>query len=285
MAFILRVFSSTIGDLRSLGFVRGLGLLLMGALVGSLIGCGSSPNKDNPAEDLSKLYAEAKAEISSGSYDKAVKILEKIDARATGTLMGQQALLDLAYAQWKGTEKTAALSTIDRFIKLHPSSPAFDYGLYLKGLINFNDNLGLFGNLAGQELSERDQRAARDSYQSFSQLVRQFPSSSYAADAQLRMDYIVNSLAAHEVHAARYYLRRGAYLAAANRAKQTITEYERAPAVEEAMAILVESYDLLDLKDLRDDAARILKRSYPDSLYIQENRDKRRGAWWQFWVR
>ena len=257
----------------------------MGALAGTLIGCSSSPNKDNPAEDLSKLYAEAKAEIASGSYDKAVKILEKIDARATGTLMGQQALLDLAFAQWKGNEKTAALSTIDRFIKLHPSSPAFDYGLYLKGLINFNDNLGLFGNLAGQELSERDQRAARDSYQSFSQLVRQFPSSTYAADAQLRMDYIVNSLAAHEVHVARYYLRRGAYLAAANRAKQTITEYERAPAVEEAMAILVESYELLDLKDLRDDAARILKRSYPDSLYIQENRDKRKGAWWQFWSR
>lgn len=257
----------------------------MGALAGTFIGCSSSPNKDNPAEDLSKLYAEAKAEIASGSYDKAVKILEKIDARATGTLMGQQALLDLAYAQWKGSEKTAALSTIDRFIKLHPSSPAFDYGLYLKGLINFNDNLGLFGNLAGQELSERDQRAARDSYQSFSQLVRQFPGSSYAADAQLRMDYIVNSLAAHEVHVARYYLRRGAYLAAANRAKQTITEYERAPAVEEAMAILVESYELLDLKDLRDDAARILKRSYPDSLYIQENRDKRKGAWWQFWSR
>lgn len=257
--------------------------LLVGVSVGVLVGCSSAPNKDNPAEDLAKLYAEAKSELASGTYDKAIKILEKIDARATGTLMGQQALLDMAYAQWKTNEKTAATSTIDRFIKLHPSSPAFDYGLYLKGLINFNDNLGLFGNLAGQELSERDQRAARDSYQAFSQVVRQFPNSNYAPDAQLRMDYIVNSLAAHEVHVARYYLRRGAFMAAANRAKQTITEYERAPAVEEAMAILVESYDRLGLEDLRDDASRVLKRSYPNSRYLPESLSSRGRAWWRFW--
>jgi len=271
--------SSTLGDLSRTSVTRWLGLTLMGLF----LGCSSAPNKDNPAEDLSKLYGEAKSEMSSGSYDKAIKILEKIDARATGTLMGQQALLDLAYSQWKSNEKTAATSTIDRFIKLHPSSPAFDYGLYLKGLINFNDNLGLFGNLAGQELSERDQRAARDSFQAFSQLVRQFPSSTYAADAQLRMDYIVNSLADHEVHVARYYLRRGAFMAAANRAKQTITEYERAPAVEEAMAILVESYDRLGLADLRDDASRVLKRSYPNSRFLPDTLFSRSRPWWRFW--
>lgn len=248
-----------------------------------IAGCGSSPSKDNPAEDLSKLYADAKSDMASGSYDKAIKTLEKIDARATGTLMGQQALLDLSYAQWKSNEKTAAMATIDRFIKLHPSSPAFDYGLYLKGLINFNDNLGLFGNLAGQELSERDQRAARDSFQAFNQLVQQFPNSSYAPDSRLRMDYIVNALAEHEVHVARYYLRRGAFLAAANRAKQTITEFERAPAVEEAMAILVESYDKLGLNDLRDDAARVLKKSYPESRFIPENSSSRVRPWWRFW--
>lgn len=279
MAFISQVLSPSFIALRLAQGARVLAWIGLGVLVG----CSSAPNKDNPAEDLAKLYAEAKSEIASGTYDKAIKILEKIDARATGTLMGQQALLDMAYAQWKSNEKTAATSTIDRFIKLHPSSPAFDYGLYLKGLINFNDNLGLFGNLAGQELSERDQRAARDSYQAFSQLTRQFPNSNYAPDAQLRMDYIVNSLAEHEVHVARYYLRRGAFMAAANRAKQTITEYERAPAVEEAMAILVESYDKLGLADLRDDASRVLKRSYPNSRFLPEALSSRGRSWWRFW--
>ena len=279
MAFISQVLSPSFIALRLAQGARVLAWIGLGVLVG----CSSAPNKDNPAEDLAKLYAEAKSEIASGTYDKAIKILEKIDARATGTLMGQQALLDMAYAQWKSNEKTAATSTIDRFIKLHPSSPAFDYGLYLKGLINFNDNLGLFGNLAGQELSERDQRAARDSYQAFSQLIRQFPNSNYAPDAQLRMDYIVNSLAEHEVHVARYYLRRGAFMAAANRAKQTITEYERAPAVEEAMAILVESYDKLGLADLRDDASRVLKRSYPNSRFLPEALSSRGRSWWRFW--
>ena len=114
-------------------------------------------------------------------------------------------------------------------------------------------------------------------------MTRQFPNSNYAPDAQLRMDYIVNSLAEYEVHVARYYLRRGAFMAAANRAKQTITEYERAPAVEEAMAILVESYDKLGLADLRDDASRVLKRSYPNSRFLPEALSIRGRSWWRFW--
>ena len=119
--------------------------------------------------------------------------------------------LDLAYAQYRSGERAAALATLDRFIKLHPSSPALDYALYLRGLVNFNDNLGFLGSLAQQDLSERDQQASRDAYQSFSQLVTQFPQSRYAEDARARMDYIVNALAAYEVHVARYYFRRGAY--------------------------------------------------------------------------
>ncbi len=242
-----------------------------------------SPEKTNPAEDLDKLYAEAKADIAGGTFDRAIKTLEKIDARATGTLMGQQALLDLSFAQWKSGDKTQALSTIDRFLKLHPSSPAFDYGLYLKGMIHFNDNLGLLGLVAGQELSERDQRASRDAFLAFGQLVRQFPSSRYAADARVRMDYIVNSLAEHEVHVARYYLRRGAPLAAVNRAKYAVTEFEGAPAVEEALAIMVESYDRMGLKDLRDDAQRVLQRSFPQSRFLGNSATVGSRAWWKFW--
>ena len=145
-------------------------------------------------------------------------------------MLAQQAQIERAYLLWKTGEKAQALSTLERFIKLHPTSPALDYAIYLQGLINFNENLGLFGNLASQDLSERDQQASRDAYQSFKQLVEQFPQSSYADDARLRMNYIVNSLAAYEVHVARYYFRRGAYVAAVNRAQQTVQEFQQSPS-------------------------------------------------------
>ncbi len=250
-----------------------------------LVACSSSPNKPNDADNLDKLYAEAKLDHDNGAYDRAIKGYERVEARATGTLIGQQAMLDLAYAQWRSSERVSALATVDRFIKLHPSSPAHDYALYLKGLINFNDNLGIFGSLTGQQLTERDQRASRDAYQSFSQLVLQFPASRYTPDAKVRMDYIVNSLAMYEVHVARYYLRRGAYLAAANRAQQAVTEFDQAPAVEEALAIMVQSYDKLELKELRDGAERVLRKNFPNSRFVEGGTGSGGApkAWWKFW--
>jgi outer membrane protein assembly factor BamD len=140
-------------------------------------------------------------------------------------VLAQQAQLERAYLLWKTAESAQALAVIERFLKLHPTSPAYDYALYLQGLINFNDSLGFLGSLASQDLSERDQQASRDAYQSFRQLTERFPQSSYAEDARLRMNYIVNSLAAYEVHVARYYFRRGAYVAAANRAQAAVTEF------------------------------------------------------------
>lgn len=249
-------------------------------------GCSMLPGKQaEPApEDLGKLYAEAKADLDSAAWDRAIKSLERIDARASGTLLGQQALLDLAYAQWKSTERTTALATVDRFIKLHPSSPAFDYALYLRGMINFNDATGWLGRLSGQSISERDQRASRDAWQAFNQLVTQFPASRYAQDARLRMDYIVNALAEHEVSVARYYLRRGAYLAAANRARQAVTEFDRAPAAEEGLAIMAESYDRLGLNELRDAAQRVLRTNFPESRFLASASDAGvRRPWWRPW--
>ena len=176
-----------------------------------------------------------------------------------------------------------ALATLERFIKLHPTSPALDYALYLQGLINFNDNLGLLGNLASQDLSERDQQASRDAYQSFRQLVEQFPQSTYAEDARTRMSYIVNSLAAYEVHVARYYLRRGAYVAAANRAQQAVQEFQRSPSTEEALIIMAQSYDRLGLVELRDDAERVLKANYPNATLSVDAFGKKKTPWWQLW--
>ena len=185
-------------------------------------------------------------------------------------MLAQQAQIERAYYLWKSGEKAQALSTLERFIKLHPTSPALDYALYLQGLVNFNDNLGLFGSFTSQDLSERDQQASRDSYQSFRQLTEQFPQSTYAEDARLRMNYIVNSLAAYEVHVARYYLRRGAYVAAANRAQQAVQEFQRSPSTEEALVILAQSYDRLGLVELRDDTARVLKANFPNATINAE---------------
>ncbi len=248
-----------------------------------LAACSNTPKDDpNSQANLQKLYEEAKEDMSSGSYDRAIKTLERIEGRAAGTTLGQQAQLDLAWANYKSGERVQAVAVLDRFIKLNPSSAALDYALYMKGLVNFNDDLGLFGRIARQDISERDQQAARDSMQSFKQLVEQFPDSKYAPDARTRIDYITNSLAAYEVHVARYYYNRGAYLAAANRAQAALLEFQYAPALEEALYLMVRSYDKLGLTQLRDDSERVLKQSFPESVYLSGNLRKDK-PWWQVW--
>jgi len=246
-------------------------------------GCSSDPKEDFSGRSAEKLYAEAKADMEAGTYERAIKTLERVEGVGAGTLLAQQAQLDLAYLYWKTSEKAQATATIDRFIKFNPSSPALDYALFLRGVINFNDNLGLLGNLAGQDLSERDQRASRDAYQAFKQLTEQFPSSRYTPDAKLRMDYIVNALAAYEVHVARYYFNRGAYVAAANRAQQAVLEFQQAPATEEALFIMARSYDRLQLATLRDAADRVLRTNFPDSRFVKPLAEAKDRPWWRLW--
>lgn len=249
-----------------------------------LVACGSDPKDEFGGRSAEKLYAEAKADADAGSYDRAIKALERVEGLGATTLLAQQAQLDLAYLYWKTNERAQALATLERFLKYHPSSPALDYAMYLRGVVNFNDNLGLLGSLAQQDMSERDQRASRDAYQAFKQLIEQFPQSRYAADARLRMNFIVNTLAAYEVHVARYYFNRGAYLAAANRAQQAVTEFQQSPAVEEALSLMARSYDKLQLTELRDAAQRVLRLNYPDSAYLTGATAKSAARpWWRFW--
>ena len=230
-----------------------------------------------------RIYAEAKDEAGSGAYDKAVPLYEKLEGRAAGTPLAQQAQIDKAYAQYKAGERPAAIATLDRFMKLHPASPAYDYALYLKGVINFNDDLGLFSFMTRQDLSERDQKAAKESFESFKELVNRFPESRYTPDARLRMNYIVNSLAQYEVHVARYYYSRGAYLAAINRAQLAISDYREVPAIEEALYIMVRSYDALGMTQLRDDAQRVLSTNYPQSTYLTKGFRAKDDPWWKLW--
>jgi outer membrane protein assembly factor BamD len=249
-----------------------------------LAGCGSTPKDETAGWTTDKLYSEAKDEASSGGYERAAKLYERLEGRAAGTVLAQQAEVERAYVLYKSGESAQALSTLDRFIKLHPTSPAVDYALYLKGLVNINDDLGLFGNWSHQDLSERDQQASHDAYQSFKQLVEQFPDSRYAEDAQQRMNYITNSLAAYEVHVASYYFRRGAYVAAANRAQQTVQDFQHSPSIEEALFIMASSYDRLELPKLRDDAERVLRQNFPQSPFLgAQGLQEKKKPWWKPW--
>ncbi|WP_342132634.1 outer membrane protein assembly factor BamD [Hydrogenophaga sp. OTU3427] len=257
------------------------GSLVLATLLGA---CSSAPPKDETIGwSPNKLFAEAMDERNSRNYDKAVSHFEKLEGRAAGTVLSQQAQLEKAYTHHIAGEQAQAIVALDRFIKLHPSSQALDYALYLKGVVNFNDNLGLFGSLASQDLSERDQKAARNSFEAFGELVTRFPESRYTPDARARMVYIVNALAQYEVHVARYYLSRGAHVAAINRAQAALTDYPEAPALEEALFVMVKSYDALGMAQLRDDAARVMEKNYPKSEYLARGFKQKESAWWKLW--
>jgi outer membrane protein assembly factor BamD len=253
------------------------------AIAALLAACASTSEDKTATMSPNKIYADAKEEMDAGAYDKAVPLLEKLEGRAAGTPLAQQAQLEKAYAQYKANDQAQALATLDRFLKLHPASPAVDYALYLKGVVNFNDNLGIFGTLARQSLSERDQKAAKESFESFKELATRFPDSRYTPDARVRMTYIVNSLAEYEVHVARYYYSRGAYVAAINRAQAAVSDYRDVPALEEALFILMRSYDALGMTQLRDDAKRVMEKSYPASEYLSRGSKSTPGPWWKFW--
>lgn len=264
----------------SIAFRRFLMLLAPISLAAILAACGATQAEKDAATPVEKLYADAMDDVESASYDRAIKSLDRIEGKAAGSILAQQAQLELAYLYWKTADKVQALATIDRFIKLHPSSPALDYALYLRGVINFNDDLGFLSSFTGQNLAERDQAAARESYQSFKQLSEQFPDSKYTADARMRMDFTVNMLAEYEVRVAAYYMRRLAYVAAANRAKESVLEFPQTASTPEALAIMVAAYDKLGLTTLRDDAQRVLDKNFPNSTFAVTGK---KSAWWKFW--
>jgi outer membrane protein assembly factor BamD len=261
-----------------------LPLLVLAAL--GLSSCSTTPDADETLSwSASKLYSEAKDAMSEGSYDKAVKYYEKLESRFPYGRFAQQAQLEVAYAYYRQAEPASAISACDRFIRLHPNHPNVDYAYYLKGLANFNEDLGLLGKISNQDLSERDPLAAREAFDSFKELVTRFPDSKYATNANQRMNYLVNALASHEVHVADYYMRRGAYVAAANRAQAALKTYPDAPANERGLAILIDAYEALGLQDLRADAQRIMKLNFPSSPYLA-GADSAVGTdtpWWRLW--
>ena len=253
-----------------------------------LTACGLLPEQvdETKGGSANKLYSEAKTNLNDGNYEKAIKLYEKLEARYPYGRYAQQAQLEIAYAYYKDKDVASAIAAAERFIKLHPNHPSVDYAYYLKGLANFNDDMGLLGKMAGavtgQDLTERDPKAARDSFDAFKDLVTRFPDSKYRPDSIQRMNYLVNALASHEIHVARYYMKRGAFVAAANRAQYTLKNYPQAPANEEGLLILVQAYDKLGMTDLRNDAERVMKTNFPDSKYLA-GKAKGNKPWWQLW--
>ncbi|HUW50595.1 MAG TPA: outer membrane protein assembly factor BamD [Sulfuricella sp.] len=263
-----------------------------------LTACGLLPEVQDETKGWSaqKLYTEAKSEEADGNYEKAIQYFEKLEAHYPYGRYAQQSQIEVAYAYYKTDEQASAIAACDRFIKLHPNHPNVDYIYYLKGLVNFNDDLGLLGTLsekvaetsetlaplAKQDMTERDPKAARDAFESFKELATRFPHSKYAPDAIARMKYLVNTLAMHEVHVARYYYRRNAYVAAVNRAQTVLLDYPQAPAMEEALTIMIKSYNALGMDDLRDDTLRIMQKNFPNSRYFAITK-KADTPWWKIW--
>ncbi|SMC26161.1 Beta-barrel assembly machine subunit BamD [Andreprevotia lacus DSM 23236] len=249
-----------------------------------IAGCAATPKDNDETKGWSaeKLFSEAKAEQASRNYAKSIQLFEKLEARYPYGKYAQQAQLEIAYDQYKDKEPVLALAAIDRFIKSNPAHPSMDYALYLKGLVSFNEVQGFGSAVFQQDMSERDPKAERDSYEAFRTLIARFPESRYAGDAAARMDYLIGALANYELHVARYYYRRGAYLAAANRGKALIETYPKTKQVEGGLGMMVLAYDKLGMDTLRDDAKRVLLKNYPktqvlDGTLLEEM------PWWRPW--
>lgn len=235
--------------------------------------CGYTPPKPgSTAKDPQSAYKEGKDLLDDGSYDSAITAFEQLEARFPYGRYAQQAQIDTIYAHYKLGEMESVVSSADRFIRQHPNHPAADYAYYLKGLAYENSKTDEWlPFLPRQPLSERDAKGAQNAFDTFRQLVTNYPDSRYAEDSRKRMAELVEALATHELNAANYYLKRRAPVAAVNRAQYIIVNYSNSPAVEEALAILVKSYDTLKLDKLRNDAERVLRQNYPQSRFLAQN--------------
>lgn len=251
----------------------------------SLTACGLLPEQKDETVGWSaaKLYSEAKDELNAGGYDKAIKYFEKLESRYPFGTYAQQAQMDIAYAYYRQNEQAQGLAAVDRFIKLHPNHPNVDYMYYLRGLINFNDRTSIFDTFTDQDNTERDPKAMRDAFDSFKLLAERFPDSKYAPDAIARMKYLVNAMSQYDVHVANYYFRRGAYVSAANRAQAAIKQYPDSPANEEALFILMRSYEALGQTKLKEDTERIIQATYPNSPWYTGGPKQKAKPWWKIW--
>ncbi len=239
-------------------------------------GCALLPELIDETKDwsASKLYLEAKESQSNGDYLTALDYLQKLEARFPFGRYAMQAQLDTAYIHYRNNEPALAIAAADRFIKLHPMSEFAAYAYYLKGIVNFNRNRGFLDDIFPTDPSQRDPGATLSSFNDFNELIRRFPQSKYAMDARKRMVYLRNNMAKHEIHAADYYMRRGAYLAAANRASTVVRNFQRSTSVKPALEIMIKAYGKLGLTELANDTQQVLTMNLNTGRFVTDEVSK-----------
>ncbi|SEI38013.1 Beta-barrel assembly machine subunit BamD [Azotobacter beijerinckii] len=246
--------------------------LLLIATLALIAACGSKKEKEDAVdENLSEteLYQQAQTNIGNNDYNAAITKLKALESRYPFGRYAEQAQLELIYAYNKTQEPEASRSAAERFIRLHPQHPNVDYAYYLKGLASFDQDRGMLSRFLPLDMTKRDPGAARDSFNEFAQLTSRYPSSRYAPDAKARMVYLRNLLAAYEIHVAHYYLKREAYVAAANRGRYVVENMQETPSVGDGLAVMVEAYQRLTLDELADTSLETLKLNYPDHPSLQ----------------
>jgi len=256
--------------------------LFIFCLAGILQGCetlqnlklgDSGSDQEYTDWDAKKFHEQAKSSMEAKNYQKAIKLYETLESRYPFGDYAAQTQLDVAYAYYKNDDPEAAIAAVDRFIKIHPRNPSVDYAYYLKGLVNFNRSIGFIERFLPTDATQRNPSNVKEAYDNFDELVRRFPNSKYAPDAKQRMLALRNNLAMYEIHVARFYIKRRAYVAAANRGSYVVKEFQRTPAVPYALKVMEEAYTKLGLDDLAADAKRVYDQNYPDGPPVAEYRE------------
>ena len=239
----------------------------------AIAGCSMWGEEQDPTKGWSaqRLYDAAKSSLDRKDYQQAIEYYEKLDVRYPFGPLAMQGQLDIIYAHYKADDAASALAAADRFIKLHPRDASVDYAYYLKGLVRFDEGGTFLDRVVSKDASLHDPSAALQSFRAFDELVQRFPQSRYAEDARQRMRYLKNVLASHEVSVARFYAERNAWLAAANRARYVVENYQRSPAVSEALELMVTAYRQLGLASPADNAERVLRMNYPERVGVRES--------------
>jgi len=256
--------------------------LLISLLIALMMVMVSGCRKDNKVDgrDASAMYSDAKGYLDSQNWGRAIQAYQVLATRFPFGRYTEQAQLELAYAYHKGGAPEAALSTADRFIRTYPSHPNVDYAFYIRGLTNYEQRVGFMERMMPSRVRDRDQTAARESFRDFDELIRRFPDSRYAPDARQRMVFLRNNLSFYELDVARYYMRRKAYVASANRARYAIETYPGSPELGNALEILHVSYTEMGLPELAEDTMKVLVLNYPDHPYVTGDTQ---GFWGKLW--
>lgn len=244
-----------------------------------LAGCGGDDAIKDEGPSAEELYSDAQQALSAQRYERAVQLYRSLTIRFPFGRHAEQALLDMAYAQHKGRQPEAAIASLDRFLRTYPTHPNVDYAWYLKGVVNYDQTMGFLRVLFPDQASDRDQQAAQQSFRDFQELVRRYPESRYVADARQRMVFLRNIMAEYEIEVARYYLRRGANIAALNRCRYLIENYPGAPANVDALQVMAEAYEDMQMPELAADTRRVLEHNYADLI----DDDKREGLLSRLW--